>query len=205
MTLYFFLYSSTVDLGRYTIKDLPGSSGRLDVIVRCILSALYKNGEFEKNVQIWVFLENYGTYIFDTESLEIVSTPRNELLFTDFFVKRIKDIRGKKESDTLSLKGMKQSSMDIFDALNYFKEKNYEIFVLSEKGRDFISVLKELRRFSNYIFLIGDQTGKIISSNRIKEMNLPNLSLSEISYLASSVIRLIKLYLQFSKPKTKRN
>jgi len=52
MVLTFFIKSATVDISRYTIKDPLGSSGRLDVISRCILSALLRNDSFEKDVQI---------------------------------------------------------------------------------------------------------------------------------------------------------
>ncbi len=48
MNLIFFIKSATVDLKNYTIKDIPGSSGRLDVISRCILAAILSNNNFEK-------------------------------------------------------------------------------------------------------------------------------------------------------------
>ncbi|TFF63532.1 MAG: tRNA (pseudouridine(54)-N(1))-methyltransferase TrmY, partial [Promethearchaeota archaeon] len=38
--LIFFIKSESVNLKNYTIKDIPGSSGRLDVISRCLLSGL---------------------------------------------------------------------------------------------------------------------------------------------------------------------
>jgi len=52
MSIVFFIKSASVDLSKYTIKDLPGSSGRLDVTVRCILAALLNNVGFEKDIQI---------------------------------------------------------------------------------------------------------------------------------------------------------
>ena len=67
MNLTFFIKSPTVNLNNYTIKDIPGSSGRLDVISRCILAAILSEGDFEVNVKIWVFLDNYGTYVFEEE------------------------------------------------------------------------------------------------------------------------------------------
>ncbi len=69
MKLIFFIKSETVDISNYTIKNIPGSSGRLDVISRCILAALLAKNEFEKKIQIWTFLDNYGTFIFNTIEL----------------------------------------------------------------------------------------------------------------------------------------
>ena len=70
MKLLFFLKSTTVDISRYTIKDIPGSSGRLDVISRCILAALLGEEGFTKDIQIWIFLEKYGTFCFNTNTLK---------------------------------------------------------------------------------------------------------------------------------------
>ncbi|MFW9896782.1 MAG: hypothetical protein ACFFD7_13335, partial [Candidatus Thorarchaeota archaeon] len=85
MNLYFFIRSQTINLDNYTIRDIPGSSGRLDVISRCILAALLGKEGFERNIGIWVFLDNYGTYIFNS-NLNYEIFPKNELLLTDHFV-----------------------------------------------------------------------------------------------------------------------
>ena len=61
MNLIFFIRSSTVNLNNYHIKDIPGTTGRLDVISRCIIAALLDENEFEEYNQIWVFLDEYGT------------------------------------------------------------------------------------------------------------------------------------------------
>ncbi len=90
MNLIYFIESKTVDISKYTIKDIPGSSGRLDVISRCILSALILNNKLEKGVQIWVFLDKYGTFIFDSDLFNDELFPKNEILITDFFVEFIK-------------------------------------------------------------------------------------------------------------------
>ncbi|GAH86872.1 unnamed protein product [marine sediment metagenome] len=86
MTIIFFIKSSTVDISKYTIKDIPGSSGRLDVISRCVLAAILGKGNFEKDIQIHLFLDRYGTFIFDPENLDFDIFPKNEILFTDYFV-----------------------------------------------------------------------------------------------------------------------
>ncbi len=71
MNLTFFIQSSTVNLNKFSIKDLPGSSGRFDVISRCVLAALLNGNEIEKNVQIWVFLNDYGTFVFDISNISV--------------------------------------------------------------------------------------------------------------------------------------
>ena len=193
MTTCFFIKSSTVDITKYTIKDLVGSSGRLDVIVRCILAVLLKENEFEKDVQIWTFLDNYGIYIFDSEQLDYSSFPKNELLLADWFKKLIEGRDSKNVENPLN--SVKKTEKEIIEAINDFIKLDYEVFTLSESGQDFFNCVEEMRTKSNLLFVVGNQTGDFIASEELLDLNLPSLSFGTESYLASSIIRLIKLNL----------
>lgn len=191
MKVSYFIRSSTVNLERYTIKDIAGSSGRLDVISRTILAALFDDGEFEKNVSIWVFLEKYGTFVFDSKVFDIESFPKNEILFSDFFVKFIID-----NTQPNPLEMIKRKKLDVFDALESFINQNYQVFILQEDGQDFYPFFKKFSRKSNLLFIIGNQIGDLISSKELNRFNLTRISLGTQSYLASSVVRLINLNLK---------
>ena len=195
MSIIFFVKSASVDISKYTIKNLPGSSGRLDVISRCILAALLNKDRFERKVQIWIFLEKYRTFIFDSERLEYDILPKNELLLADFLVDLIQNTNSTIKLNDNPLSSVQTSKMDIFDALKQFKKLNYNIFVLSERGEDFFTCINELHSKDNMIFVIGSQSGEFISSKELSAMNFTIVSLGPQSYLASSVIRLIKLYI----------
>ena len=195
MSIIFFIQSTSVDISKYNIKDLPGSSGRLDVISRCVLAALSNKDNFEKNVHIWVFLENYGTFIFDSERLEYDIFPKNELLLSDYFVNLIRSSNSNINLKDNPLSSVKTSKIDIFEALKQFKKLNYSIFILNEGGENFFMHIKELSLKRDLIFVIGSQSGDLIDSKELLAMNFTNVSLGTQSYLASSVIRLIKLYL----------
>ncbi len=195
MSIIFFIKSTSVDISKYNIKDLPGSSGRLDVISRCVLAALSNKDNFEKNVHIWVFLENYGTFIFDSERFEYDIFPKNELLFSNYFVNLIRNRDSIIKLKDNPLRAVQISKIDIIEALKQFKELNYAIFVLNESGEDIFTHFKEFRSNKGLIFVIGSQSGDVINSKDLSAMNFTNVSLGTQSYLASSVIRLIKLYL----------
>ena len=191
----FFIKSSTVTLSKYNIKDIPGSSGRLDVISRCVLSALTIGNNLEKNIQIWIFLDKYGTFILDSNSFNDENFPKNELLLTDSFVTLIKKkIKGENYPET-PLDSIEYSNLSIFDAIKNFIDKKYKIYVLNENGKDFRLVFRELDSKDNLLFIIGDQSGDLLHSSELKKLNLTNLSLGDRSYLASSTIRLIKMHL----------
>jgi tRNA (pseudouridine54-N1)-methyltransferase len=196
MNLIFFLKSATINLDNYTIKDIPGSSGRLDVISRCILAAILNKNNFERKVKIWVFLDNYGTYIFDPESLDYTNFPKNELMLTDYFANFLLKLNSKEKLNQNPLNSIKISKLSIIEAITKFQQINCSIFVLKEEGKDFFKLKTSIQENDNVIFIIGSQEGKFIDSKELNALNLPNLSLGTQSYLASSAIRLIKLYLK---------
>ena len=193
MKVVFFIQSSTVNLQNYTIKDIPGSSGRLDVISRAILAALFSDGKIEKNIMIWVFLENYGTFIFSSKVFKDDNFPKNEILLSDYFVKNILNTTVKQPNP---LEKVERKDLDVFDALKRFIKKNYQVFILHEDGQDFYPIFKKFNHKSNLLFIIGNQNDELITSKDLNCFNLTRISLGSQSYLASSVIRLIKLNLK---------
>jgi len=196
MTLIFFIKSETVDISNYIIKDIPGTTGRLDVISRCILAALMSDSEsLEKDVEIWIFLDNYGTFVFNTEHLEYGALPKNELLLTDYFVDLIKKNSVKDNDETHFLSPVEISKMTYIKAIEHFIDLSYRIFILEENGEDFFKIVKKIDSQQNLVFIVGNQSGVEINSMELKTLNLASVSLGTQSYLASSVIRLIKLHL----------
>jgi len=191
MKIVFFIQSSTVFLENYTIKDIPGSSGRLDVISRSILAAMLGDNGLDTNVEVWVFLENYGTFIFNSNDFNDDYFPKNEISLSDYFVKYIRNMR-----EPNPLKMVKGVSMNIFKALQIFIKLNFQIFVLDEDGQDFYSFFENFNHNDNLLFIIGNQIGEMITSEDLTHFNFKRISLGSQSYLASSVIRLIKLNLR---------
>jgi tRNA (pseudouridine54-N1)-methyltransferase len=190
--MIFFLRSDTVNLKNYTIKDIPGSSGRLDVISRNILAALLKQGEFSQNTQIWVFLEGYGTYIFDVDKLDYERFPKSEIFLTDQFVDLIENHNKK----VVGLEGVKCVQKDIFTALDELNLKGFEFYVLKEQGEDLSNYLKNHKISEQALFLIGNQQGGFVESPRLEKYNFISLSLGPISYLGSSTLRLVKILIK---------
>lgn len=190
MNLVFFIQSKTVNLQNFTIKDLPGSSGRFDVICRCILSAIYRDYNLEESVQIWAFLPKYGTYVFDSMELDPHTFPKNELSlakkFANFILKDDQELK------------IQKTNMSIFEAINEFIKKDYKIMALSEAGRSFERFLEVSQDFNDLLCIIGDQTGDLLDSIELAKLNVQFLSLGAKSYLASSVIRLVKIALMNS-------
>ncbi len=190
MNLIFFIKSATVNLTRYTIKDIPGSSGRLDVISRSILAALLKLNGFEENLEIWTFLDNFGTYIFDPQLLDYETFPKTELLLTDSFVNFLK---GRTKDNPL--RSITRSDLTMIKAIKKFQGLNYEVFILKENGLPFLDLISEVSE-KNSLFIIGSQEDAFLNTKELVELNLQTVSFGAQSYLASSVIRLLKLHIR---------
>ncbi len=199
MNLLFFIKSATVDISNYTIKEIPGSTGRLDVISRCILAALGKNDELKRNVQIWVFLDKYGTFIFDSKLINHKIFPKTELRLTDYFVEIIRNKNSIQDLQDNPLKSISYSEVDIFNVMKELSKNDYNTYILSEEGEDFIKKIKDIQSQSNILFLIGDQTGDFLNSEKLLALELNKVSLGNQSYLASSVIRLILLLIDLNQ------
>ncbi len=195
MNIVFFIKSKTVNIDGYNIKDIPGSSGRLDVISRCILVALMARDNFENDLQIWVFLDHYGTFIFNPEFFDYGSFPKNELLFTDYFVNFIQNYHTNGELSLNPLNSINGSKLNIIEAIQHFQKLKYNLYILHEDGQDFLELLSSIKEKDNIVFIIGSQEDEFLKSKELRAYKIPTISIGDQSYLASSVIRLLKLHL----------
>jgi len=199
--IVFFIKSETINLDNYTIKNPIASTGRLDVISRCILAALLNNFKLEKDFEFWAFLDNYGTYIFKSELFQEGNFPKGELKFMDDFVKIIKGQKNDKSSNN-PLDYIIISDIDIMDAIENLKKEGFSPFILHESGKHISPDLFDQN--DKYLFILGNQTGEFLDSEKLINTGIPRVSLGTTqSYLASSVIKLIKFqlmgYLSFIK------
>lgn len=195
----FIMRSDTVNIEHYTIKDIPGSSGRLDVVARCMLAALMNQDRFAKSTQIILFFQRYGEFRFHTQDLNYSSFPKDELQLADALYQLIRN-----RNTPTYLKNNPMGLIERYDnsMMQYIKNirqtKEHSIFVLKEttaKPQKSLETLKEIAEETNLLFVIGNQSEDFINSDTFLRLNLPELSLGTQAYLASSVIRLIKLTL----------
>ncbi|MHA1804859.1 MAG: hypothetical protein ACTSU4_10075 [Promethearchaeota archaeon] len=197
--MIFFIQSNTVNINNYTIKDIPGSTGRLDVISRCILAALLNKDDFELQNEIWVFLKNYGNFIFKPKKFNYAIFPKNELLLTKYFVKIIKNECLYGETKLNPLHNIEKIKEDMVTSIHHFITKGFKIYVLLESGIPIYQFdRKELFR-EDTLFIIGSQVGMTFDYTQFSSNDITPLSLNNKSYLASSVIRLITVLAKISE------
>jgi tRNA (pseudouridine54-N1)-methyltransferase len=193
VTIIFLIKSDTINISDYTIKDVPGSTGRLDVIARCILASILINNELDNNVKIYIFLNGLGNFLFDPEYLKKEDFPRNELLLSDLLVKAIQNNKSNIKDDSYTSQGVKIITKNIFEVIEQFQGEDFQCYILSKEGTDIFKIKERFNPEKNFLFIIGNQSGDFLKSPLLEEKNLPKISLGSKLYLASSCIRLLKL------------
>ncbi|TFF88649.1 MAG: hypothetical protein EU550_00910 [Promethearchaeota archaeon] len=155
-----------------------------------------KKNILEKDIEFWVFLDNYGTYIFQNNFLTFNRLPKNELLFTEYFVELIRSLQNetKTTQNNNPLKFVKYRDLNIYEAIEEFNKSGTKIFILKEEGDLLIDQIFKLKKEEMVLFIIGNQSGAFLESSRLSNLGLSQLSLGKQSYLASSVIKLVKLH-----------
>ncbi len=176
----FVLYTRGKTDSGFKLEDLP-SAGRIDLICRCITSALFLSYKMRKGNRIFVVLngpprppvtlcfnENSNFYP-DERSIALVI---KKLLSLEF------DKEWKEFENSLV---SKRSFQEII------RELNGNFYVLHEKGKD----LNEVEIRENPVFVLGDNKGIPKNDEKIVLRRGEKISLGKESYLSSSCISIL--------------
>ena len=171
----FILYSRKGPTGPFNAKDLPGS-GRVDLIARSVISALWVSHKLRDNV-IHISLNgppNPPKVLTITSNIRRVSPDERAI---GLWINKI--LSGK------SNPGMALRDMSFDELIEEKISEGKSIFVLHEGGEDITSV----NDFSNPVFVVGDNIGLPdgISGRKI--------SIGPTPYLASQCITFINIFL----------
>lgn len=157
--------------------------GRMDLVARCISSALWLSHNVREDARIFVVLNGPPkppvTICFQGSKLAKVYVDERT---NANWIKNILTMKFGKE--WLELEGTKVSRKSFQEVLTELSGKNY---VLHEKG-EFIENVKIEK---NPIFLLGDQIGLPDKEEKFALRNGEKISLGKNVYLASSCISII--------------
>jgi len=166
----------------FNLDDLPSSGGRMDVVARCISSALFISHAMRKDVCFYA----------------VLCGPPNSPVTVKIISSELQGVRPDERSIGGQLKlalasvskEWKQVQPGMYVAAKSFQEiirelKDRSIYVLHEKGEQ----LQDVELEANPVFVVGDQVG--LASNDeafVMRYAKKRLSLGSTPYLASSVI-----------------
>ncbi len=146
----------TLTSGNFSLNDMPGSAGRMDILCRCTSAALFLSHDMRRDVQVHLLLlgepNPHKIVRFDGESLRYLSPDERSSgsLIKKALEKDVGDLEVK------STPGVWVRHGGLGTLLDEFVEKGRKIVYLREDGEDIRDVVGSL---DNAVFIMGDHNG----------------------------------------------
>ncbi|MHA1264296.1 MAG: hypothetical protein ACTSRS_03595 [Candidatus Helarchaeota archaeon] len=175
---------------RFLIKDLTGTTGRLDIIFRCILAAFIFG---KRNIFFHTTLHGPPnppiTFEFNGNKLE--NLPLDEIRMARLFQTLLHP------TNPPFYKGIIRSRKPFFEIATELSQLG-PLFLLKESAPSFQDILTSLPPASIFTFILSDFVDLQPSEERllIKELHARPISLSLTSYLASHCIIFVLMHLR---------
>lgn len=142
--------------GNFSLNDMPGAAGRMDILCRCTSAALFLSHDMRRDVQVHLLLlgePNPQKIVrFDGENLRYLSPDERSSgsLIKKALEKEVGDIEVK------STPGVWVRHGGLGTLLDEFVEKGRKIVYLREDGEDIRDVVGSL---DDTVFIMGDHNG----------------------------------------------
>ncbi|CAB49665.1 tRNA (pseudouridine(54)-N(1))-methyltransferase TrmY [Pyrococcus abyssi] len=182
----------------FSLKDLPGTSGRIDLICRALNSAFHLSHSFRKNVRVYVTLlgppDPPKSLRFEGPELKPKILNPDELSTAKIIGKALergKDIKRKSTEEIKVLPGIYVSNMSFEDVIRVVI-KRFPLYILEEDGKDITEV--EFPK-NNVAFVLGDHIGLSSEDLSFLESVGMKVSIGPKAYLTSHVIAYVNIYL----------
>ena len=184
----------------FRLDDLPGTSGRMDVLCRFLNSAFLLSHGFRKNVRVWLLL--YGppnppkAIRFEGPRLKVRLNP-DERSTAKLIMKALKAGEGLKEpgKEIEVYPGLYVSNRTFEDVIR-LTLKNSRLYYLHEEGKP----IEKVSFRGNVAFVLGDHEGLSKEDEAFLEGIAERVSVGKKSYLASHVVAYVNIFLDGAKP-----
>jgi len=189
----FILYTSkAVTSPDFSLDDLPGSGGRMDLVARCISNALWISHDLRRDSCIHV----------------VACGSPNPPVVISFYGDRLRDVSPDERNIAAWIKkalAKKRKNPGIIMRKLSFQQLVEELasdgnffYILHEQGRD----ISEVKLKVDSVFVLGDHIGLPEKEEKfVAQFEHDKLSLGTTSYLASQCITV--LHYELDKPKKK--
>ncbi len=181
--------SKAITSPKFSMKNIAGSSGRLDVVCRCILNAFKVNGKIRTNTTFYAVLEGppKPSKLIIVNGEKLINFPNNEIEVA----KIIRDLLKIEEGEHSIFKGFSIMKMDFKKLIKNLKsQKNLELIYLHQNGKDIRKFNFNLNK--NYAFILGDHIGlDPFSEKFLDSLKIPRISLGPVIYLSSQCIVIV--------------
>ncbi|MCO6041123.1 tRNA (pseudouridine(54)-N(1))-methyltransferase TrmY [Thermococcus alcaliphilus] len=180
----------------FSLKDLPGTSGRIDLLCRSLNSAFLLSHGFRKNVRVWLNLNGPPdppkTIRFEGSEIKPKTINPDEISLAKIIIKALKVGEGIKEpaKEYPVLPGVYVSNLRFEDIIRR-TIKNSALYYLHEEGKP----IKRVNFKGNVAFVLGDHEGLAREDEAFLEGIAEKVSVGRKSYLTSHVIAYVNIFL----------
>lgn len=184
----------------FKLSDLPGTSGRIDVLCRFLNSAFLLSHGLRKNVRVWLLL--YGppnppkAIRFEGPQLKVRLNP-DERSTAKLIMKALKAGEGLKEpgKEVEVYPGLYVSNRTFEDVIR-LTLKNSTLYYLHKEGKP----IEKASFGSNVAFVLGDHEGLSREDETFLAGIAEKVSVGKKSYLASHVVAYVNIFLDSLTP-----
>ncbi|MDW7731345.1 MAG: tRNA (pseudouridine(54)-N(1))-methyltransferase TrmY [Methanolobus sp.] len=142
--------------GDFSLNDLPGSAGRMDILCRCINSALFLSHGMRRDINVHLVLlgePDPGKIVrFNGEELRYLNPDERS---SGSLIKKALE-KDATDFETRSTPGVWIRRGNLEKLMQEFSENNRKIYYLREDGED-IRTVTELA--NDAVFILGDHMG----------------------------------------------
>ncbi|RLE54609.1 MAG: tRNA (pseudouridine(54)-N(1))-methyltransferase TrmY [Candidatus Methanomethylicota archaeon] len=189
MKRIFILKASTATTSPdFLLRNVAGTSGRLDVVCRCILSAFRVDGAIRRDVDFYAVLEGPPRpgMVLSILGSHLKSLPKSEVDVASI----IKDLLVVGEGGHPGYPAFRIAKGDFERLILGLAKNGIKLLYLHERG---VAIEKlEFELGGQYGFILGDHLGLDPNSERfLDSIGVGRVSLGPISYLASHCITIV--------------
>ncbi|KGK99778.1 tRNA (pseudouridine-N1)-methyltransferase [Methanococcoides methylutens] len=175
--------------GDFSLNDMPGAAGRMDILCRCINSSLFLSHDLRRDVQVHLVLlgepEPGKIVRFDGEHIRYLNP--DERSAGSLIKKALQKTAGEWETRSTPGVFIKKGGLDTL--LTEFREEGRKFIYLHEDGED-IREVSDLT--DDAVFILGDHVGVTEEEEQmINEQGAQTISLGPIPLHADHCIILI--------------
>ncbi|HEY5596358.1 MAG TPA: tRNA (pseudouridine(54)-N(1))-methyltransferase TrmY [Candidatus Bipolaricaulota bacterium] len=167
---------------QFTLNDLPGSAGRLDVLCRCVHGALFLSHDLRRDVEVFLVLQGQLTVRICGESVKRLNP--DERSTAALIQKALEKIQRHEGADpVLSTPGITIARQGLSSLVDHMQARGFRLHVLHEGGTPFASTgLRE-----PLAFVLSDHLD-FSPADEQALAQLPRVSLGQRVYPASHCI-----------------
>lgn len=168
----------------FSLNDLPGSAGRLDILCRCVTAAFCLSHGIRRDVTVYLILQDQVTVRLDGSRLKHLNP--DERSTAALLQKALKAHTESvaKESEIESTPGVFISSGGLRDVLETLKKTGLKLYMLHEQGKH----IRQAEFVSHHVAFVLSDHLEFSPSEVALLGELPRLSLGPLSLHADHCI-----------------